>query len=109
MFVSCQGIAQPQIRSLSPNSIPSDAESVLLTVEGNGFTPQAQILWNGNALPTTVIDSEHLQVTITQQTFESFGGSAGNTVQISARSQGSFAGTGCQIDGTSAVLILSIS
>jgi len=34
LFVSCQGVvAQPQITSLSPDTIPSDAQSVLLTVE----------------------------------------------------------------------------
>lgn len=110
LFVSCQGVAaQPQITSLSPDTIPSDAESVLLTVEGSGFTPRSQITWNGNALPTTVMDSHHIQTTITQQTLDSFGGSAGSSVQISARSQGSAADKGCPIDGNSAALALGIS
>ena len=109
-FVSCQGVGtQPQITSLSPDTISSDAETVVLTVEGNGFTPQSQILWNGNALPTTLMDSHHLQTTITQQTFDSFGGSTGSSVQISARSQGSAADTVCPINGNSAVLILVIN
>src|SRR6266576_1993356 len=60
-FVSCQGVGtQPQITSLSPDTISSDAEAVVLTVEGSGFAPQSQILWNGNALPTTLMDSHHL-------------------------------------------------
>jgi len=108
MFVSCQG-AQPEITSHSPESIPSDAESVTLTIEGAGFTPQSQIMWNGNALSTTVIDSRHLQTTITQQTFESFGGSAGSSVQISVRSSGSGNDTGCPVKGNSAALTLGIS
>jgi hypothetical protein len=33
------------------------------------------------------MDSHHLQTTVTQQTFDSFGGSVGNNVQISVRSQ----------------------
>jgi hypothetical protein len=108
-FVSCQGVPQPQITSLSPEAISSDTESTLLTVAGNGFTPQSQIMWNANALPTTVMDSQHLQTTITQQTFESFGGSAGSSVQISSMSKGNLASTGCPIDGSSNVLLLVIN
>lgn len=107
-FVSCQGVGtQPQITSLSPDTISSEA--VVLTVEGSGFTPQSQILWSGNALPTTLMDSHHLQTTITQQTFDAFGGSAGSSVQISVRSQGSVSDTGCPINGNSAILILIIN
>jgi hypothetical protein len=108
-FVSCQGVGtQPQINSLSPDTIPNDAETVVLTVEGSGFTPQSQILWNGNALQTTSVDLHHLQTTITQQTFDSFGGSAGSSVQISASSQGPPADTGCPINGNSAARGLAI-
>jgi hypothetical protein len=84
-----------QITSLSPGTISSDTNSVLLTVEGSGFTPQSQIMWNGGSLETTFADSHHLQTTITQQTFESFGGSAGSSVQISVRSQGLIADSIC--------------
>ena len=80
-FVSCLGLAQPQIASLSPDTISSDAELVLLTVEGTGFTPQSQIMWNSNALPTTLMDPHHLETTITQQTFDSLGGSAGSATR----------------------------
>ena len=107
IFISCQGVmAQPQITSLSPDTVSSDAESVL-TVDGSGFTPQSQIMWNGNALPTTFTDSRQVETTITPQTFESFGGSAGSSVQISVRSQGS--GTGCPPGGNSATLLLVIN
>ena len=106
MFISCQGVvAQPEITSLSPDTVSSDAESVLLTVDGSGFTPQSQIMWNGSALPTTFTDSRHVETTITQRTFESFGGSAGSSVQISVRSQGS----GCPPGGNSATLLLVIN
>jgi hypothetical protein len=109
-FNSCQGtVPQPQITSLSPGTIPGGAESVPLTVDGSGFTPQSQIMWNGSALETTFTDSRHLQTTITQQTFDSFGGSAGSTVQISVRSQGSVAGLGCPKGGSSAALALVIN
>ena len=99
VFISCPGpVSQLQITSLSPGAIPGDANSVPLTVSGSGFTPQSQILWNGSWLETTFIDARHVEATITQQTFDSFGGSAGSTVQISVRSQGS--GVGCLPPGT---------
>ncbi len=110
MFVSCQGVGEePQITFLSPGTIPSDSNSVLLTVEGSGFAPQSQIMWNGNSLETTFLDSHRLQTTITQQTFTSFGGSAGSNVQISVMSPASFDEFGCPIGGTSAVLVLIIN
>jgi len=96
MFVSCQGVSQAHITSILPGKIPSDANSVPLTVAGGGFTPQSQIMWNGSTLETTFLDSHHLQTTITRDTFESFGG--GNTVRISV-SQGS----GCPIGGNAAL------
>jgi hypothetical protein len=109
-FKSCQSaVPQAQITSLSPDTIPSNAESVPLVVDGSRFTLQSQIMWNGNALQTTFMDSRHLQTTITQQTFDSFGGSAGSSVQISVRSQGSVADLGCPDSGNSATLVLVIN
>jgi hypothetical protein len=105
-FQSClAGVQQPHISSLSPDNIPGDATSVLLTVNGSDFIPQSQILWNRNRLQTTYIDSGHLQATITQQTFESFGGSAGNNVLISVESRSSFE---CS-DEVSSTLVLVIN
>jgi hypothetical protein len=102
IFVSCQGVSQAQITSISPGKIPGDANSVPLTVAGSGFTPQSRIMWNGSTLETTFLDSRHLQATITQETFDSFGG--GSSVRISV-SQGS----GCPINGNSAALDLVIN
>jgi hypothetical protein len=102
MFVSCQGVSQAQITSILPGKIPSDANSVPLTVAGSGFTPQSQIMWNGSTLETTFLDSRHLQTTITQETFDSFGG--GSSVRISVSQ-----GLGCPISGNSAALDLVIN
>jgi hypothetical protein len=102
-------VPQPQITSLSPDSIPGDAESVLLIVNGSGFVPQSQIMWNGNPLQTAFGGSRQLQATITRQTFDSFGGSAGSSVQISVRSQGSVPIVGCPNGGNSATLVLVIN
>ena len=106
-FVSCQNaVAQPQIASLSPGAIRFDAESVVLTVEGSGFTAQSHILWNGNALQTTFTDSRHVEATITPQIFDSFGGSAGSGAQISVRTEGS--DRGCPPSKDSDSLLLDI-
>ena len=109
IFLSCQGVGQSQVTSLSPDTIPSEVESVLLTVEGTGFTPHSLIMWNGNALQTTFIDSHHLQTTVTQQTFDAFGGSVGNNVQISVGSEAAVNDLGCPIGGNSATLVLVIN
>lgn len=109
IFLSCQGVVQSQVTSLAPDRIPIDVESDLLMVDGSGFTSQSQIMWNGNALQTTFMDSRHLQTTVTQQTFDSLGGSLGDNVQISVRSPASFDELGCPIGGNSATLVLVIN
>jgi hypothetical protein len=110
VFNGCEGsIPEPKITSLSPNAIPGDGEPVLLTVNGASFAANSQIMWNGNALPTTFIDSDHLQTLITQQTLSSFGDSTGSTVQISIRSPASVAVVGCPNGGNSATLALLIN
>jgi hypothetical protein len=108
-FSSCPGaVPQPQIAALSPDTIPGGAELVLLIVNGTDFVPQSQIMWNESPLPTTFIDSRHLQTTITQQTLASFGGSVGSSVQISVRSRASAPVLGCPNGGNSAALVLVI-
>jgi hypothetical protein len=109
-FNSCEGsMPQPQIISLSPGAVPGDSTSVLLIVNGSDFVPQSQVMWNGSVLPTTFTDSRHLQTTITQQTFNAFGGSPGSSVQISVRSLGSGGVSGCPNGGISAALDLVIN
>ena len=71
--------------------------------------PQSQILWSGNALQTTFLDSRHLQATITKQTFESFGGSVGSTVQIPVMSQEPTVVVGCPNGLSSATVVLFIN
>lgn len=109
-FNSCPGsVPQPQITSLSPNTISLDAVPVLLTVNGNNFVPQSQVLWNGTALATTFIDSHHLQLKITQTILESLGISAASNVLISAASPATSHIVGCPNSVTSAGLVLVIS
>jgi len=98
----------PQIGALSPNPISADTVGVVLTVEGSGFVPQSEVLWNQNPLPTTFIDSRHLQTTVTQETFDSYGGSAGKNVSITVTSPGSTYVVGCANGGNSSTLLLEV-
>lgn len=109
-FDSCPGaVPQPQILALSPDAVSANATSILLHVDGRGFVPQSKILWNGNPLQTTFMDSRHLQATIAQQTFESFGGSAGGSVLITVMSPGSTSFERCPNGGSSGTLLLAIN
>jgi hypothetical protein len=98
-------VPYPQVGALSPNPISADAASVVLTVEGSGFVPQSEIQWNNNPLPTTFIDSRHLQTTITQDTY---GSSAGKNAWITVMSPGSTYVVGCANGGNSSSLLLEI-
>lgn len=108
-FNSCLGIpASPQIISLSPNVISTSVTSVVLIVIGNGFVPQSQILLNGSTMPTRFVDSQHLQTTITQQTFEQFSVASGSSVLISVNSPVTTTVVGCPVPGASSTLVLAI-
>ena len=108
-FQTCLGVsATPQITSLSPSVVSVTADSVVLIVRGSGFVPQSQILWNGNALLTTFIDSQDLRATITPQTFTQFGGAFGSNVLISVNSPVTATVGGCPIAGSSATIVLVI-
>ena len=104
--VSCFGVATtPQIASLSPSSLSATVAPVPLLVIGDNFIPESQILWNGHALATTFMDSQHLQASITQKTFRQFGGSQGDNVRIAVNSPAAR----CPVSGSSGMLVLVIN
>ena len=106
---NCRGaIPYPQIGALLPNPISADTVSAVLTVEGTGFVPQSEILWDKNPLPTAFVDSRHLQTTVTQRTFDSFGGQAGTNVLITVTSPGTTSVVGCPNGGNSSTLLLEV-
>ena len=57
---------------------------------------------NGSKLETTFLDSRHLQTTITQETFDSFGGRCSVRISVSQ-------GSACPSSGNSAALDLVIN
>jgi len=108
-FDSCfDATPQPEISSLSPDAVWWGSDSVL-TVNGSHFIPQSQILWNSTPLRTTYLNSHQLQTTITQQTFDSFGSSAGSTVGIAVRTPRLAYFTGCTNGGTTGIIVLVIN
>ncbi len=50
----------PRISQIFPQAIAAGTPSQIIKVMGNNFTSQAAVLWNGRALPTTVVDSNTL-------------------------------------------------
>jgi hypothetical protein len=101
-------VPYPEIGALSPNPISADTVSVVLAVDGSGFVPQSEILWNKTPLPTTFIDSRHLRTTVTQETFDTYGGTAGKNVSITVTSPGNTYVVGCANGGNSSTLLLEV-
>jgi uncharacterized protein (TIGR03437 family) len=56
--------APPAIFSLSPNPAPATASALTLTVSGSNFAAGATVLWNGGALPTSVVSASQLTATV---------------------------------------------
>jgi hypothetical protein len=108
-FNNCtEHFAQPHVISLSPQIIAASELPVLLVVNGTGFVPRSEILWNGSPLETTFMNSSQLEATITPQTVESFGGSTGDRVLISVMSSGTRGTVRCSSDYVSGTLFLFI-
>jgi outer membrane protein assembly factor BamB len=53
-------LAQSDIVSTSPTSVPAGAPSFTLTVNGEEFTPQSAVLWNGSRLTTSYVSPTQL-------------------------------------------------
>ena len=56
--------SQPVIAALDPFTAPVQGPAFTLVVEGSGFVSGTQLLWNGNALPTTFVDATRLTATV---------------------------------------------
>jgi len=57
--------SQPLVTALDPLSATMQGPSFTLTVEGSGFVSGTEVMWNGDVLPTMLIDSEHLSAQVT--------------------------------------------
>ena len=98
---------KPGLTSLAPNpaSVSQVQEGLLLTVNGSHFYSNSIIVWNGTALPTTVMSSTQLQATITTTQISSPG-----TAQIVVHTPANTSGDlGCDSGGNSKALTFTVT
>ena len=98
---------KPVMTSLAPNpaSLTQVQQGLLLTVNGSHFYASSIILWNGAALPTTVMSSTQLQGTITTTQISSPG-----TAQIGVHTPANLSGDlGCDSGGNSKALTFTVT
>jgi hypothetical protein len=98
---------KPGLTSFAPNPVVLSQvqQGLLLTVNGSHFYLNSIILWNGVALPTTVISSTELQTTITTSQI-----SAPGTAEIAVHTPANPAGDlGCDSGGNSNALTFTVT
>ena len=98
---------KPVLTSLTPNpaSLTQVQQGLLLTVNGSHFYSSSILLWNGVALPTTVMSSTQLQATITTTQISSPG-----TAQIVVHTPANLSGDlGCDSGGNSKALTFTVT
>jgi len=96
----------PDISSLSPDTIAfSQVEGFVLSVTGSHFVSASVVVINGKTVPTTVVSSTQLQVTLTT-TLISGPGTASIDVNTPSGNSGDL---GCTSGGTSKTLTLTIT
>jgi len=98
---------KPGLTSLAPNPVTLNQiqQGLLLTLNGSHFYSNSIILWNGVALPTTVISSTKLQATITTTQI-----SAPGTAQIAVHTPANLSGDlGCDSGGNSKALTFTVT
>ena len=97
----------PVLSSLAPNpaSFAQVQQGLMLTVNGSHFYSDSIVIWNGAALPTTVISSTQLQAAITTTQMSSPG-----TAQIVVHTPANLAGDlGCDSGGDSKALTFTVT
>jgi len=98
---------KPVLSSLAPNpaSLAQVEQGLVLTVTGGPFYSSSTVLWNGEALPTTVTSATQLQTTITTTQISSPG-----TAQIVVHTPANLSGDlGCDSGGDSQALTLTVT
>ncbi len=98
---------KPGLTSLAPNpaSLAEVQQGLPLTVNGSQFYSNSIVLWNGEALVTTVTSSTQLQVTITTTQISSPG-----TAQIVVHTPANLSGDlGCDSGGDSPALTFTVT
>src|ERR1700679_393313 len=97
----------PVLTSLAPNSVSLTLvqQGLVLTVNGSHFYSSSTVLWNGEALSTTVLSSTRLQATITTTQISSPG-----TAEIVVHTPANLSGDlGCDSGGNSQGLTFTVT
>ncbi len=97
----------PVLSSLAPNpaTFAQVQQGLLLTVNGSDFYSESVVLWNGEALSTTVISSTQLRTTVTTTQMPSPG-----SAQIVVHTPPNLSGDlGCDSGGDSKALTFTVT
>ncbi len=94
VFAAAQRNNLPVIKTLSPTATTAGT-AVLLTVSGSNFSSGSQVLWNGVAQPTTIVNSTTLRISVTSAMV-----SAAGTAKVSVFSAGRFGGSSATLSFT---------
>jgi hypothetical protein len=62
--VGTQVIPVPTLTSITPVTARAGSGAFTLTVTGRDFAPQSTVYWNGNTLPTTLVNNTELSVQV---------------------------------------------
>lgn len=98
---------KPILTSLAPNpaTLSQVQEGLLLTLSGSKFYSVSVVVWNGAALPTTVVSGTQLQVTITTTQISGPG-----TAQVLVHTPANLSGDlGCDRGGDSKALTFTVN
>jgi hypothetical protein len=98
---------KPMLTSLAPNpaTLSQVEDGLVLTITGSKFYSDSVVLWNGAALPTTVVSSTQLQATITTTQISDPG-----TAQVVVHTPANLSGDlGCDSGGNSPALTFTVT
>jgi hypothetical protein len=98
---------KPALTLLAPNpaTLTQIQNGLLLTVNGSHFYSSSVVVWNGVALPTTVVSGIELQATITTTQISSPG-----TAQVIVHTPANLSGDlGCDSGGDSKALTFTVT
>ena len=65
--------AVPSLTAISPNFVQSGSSSTVVAVTGGQFAADAEVLWNGVAVPTVYVDASDLTAIIDSSKLSSLG------------------------------------
>lgn len=65
--------ASPDVTQISPSLVQAGSSTLILTVDGTGFSAGSSVLWNGQPLPSTFISSGQMTATVDSSLIQQLG------------------------------------